>query len=184
MSEPPATSTIPMWFYPLQFLLSDFRLLKLSFLLLTGCMIVEELRLCLRTRPTLLSVSKKDLEPSHFPEVLVCPQPGFDVAELQSLGYNQTFRYTFGLSREDRLVGWTGNQAELNITEVIRRISIIKDEEDCPTLLTKFKETGGGQISLTPHLTRALYPHGRCCRQGLVSWLGLKLFRLQVQSPS
>ena len=90
------------------------------------------------------------------------------MAELQRLGYNQTFGFAFSLSQEDNLVGWTGNHTELTVTEVIRRITVMKDTEDCPTLTATFKVAGQRSLSfMTARLTRALYPHGRCCRYSL-----------------
>ena len=167
-------------------ILSDFRLLKFCVILLTCWLILEELWLCLHTRPTLLSVSKARLEASHLPDVLVCPLPGFDVAQLQQLGYNQTYQYTFGLSKEGNLIGWTGNETEGSIKEIAKKISVMKEETDCPSVVATFQVNGErSSISLTAAITRALYPHGRCCRH----CRNLQTFRerpvlLQVQSPS
>ena len=58
-----------------------------------------------------------------------------------------------------------GNQTELDVSQVVERISVIKSVSDCPELYAAFRVNQtivSEKISM--NLTRVKYPNGRCCR--------------------
>ena len=54
-----------------------FRFLKFSFFLVTAYFLYQELVLFL-SKPTFISISKYEIQPSNFPDILICPLAGFD----------------------------------------------------------------------------------------------------------
>ena len=128
-------------------LFEDYRMLKFCFLILTLYLLAEELRAYLILKPTLTSLSQDRLKPSHFPNILICPIPSFDLGELQSLGYEHSHDYTMGVSPFYQSDGWVGNQSVMGAAEISQRISIIKTIQDCPEIIGQFY-VGKGEVRL------------------------------------
>ena len=152
----------------LYFILKDYKILKVSFMILTSYLLIDEMRVFLITKPTLTSVTQTNIRPESFPDILICPQQAFDLNSLHNLGYKLSFYYGLGYQSGDRLVtGWIGNQTDKNVTEVADEISNIKSLDDCPKTFGKFKINGKYKlrtVALGLELTRVSYPNGRCCR--------------------
>ena len=91
-------------------LFKDYRILKFCFLLLTVYLLAEEFISYFILKPTLTSLSQEKLKPSHFPELMICPIPSFDLSALQGLGYEHSYDYTLGVSVYYQSDGWIGNQ--------------------------------------------------------------------------
>lgn len=125
----------------------------------------EELYVFLHIKPTLTSVTQTFITTKQFPDVLICPEQAFELNLLNTLGYSRSLYYGLGQSDDTRLIGWLGNQTELNITQIVNKISKIKTLEDCPEVIAKFKIDGRLEdVPLSVNLTRVKYPNGRCCR--------------------
>ena len=143
-----------------------FRFLKFSFILITSYFLYQEIVLFL-SKPTFISISKYKIQPSNFPDMLICPLSGFDQAELRRLGYENSFYYSIGFMRDDKALGWSGTDPSLNGKDIIQRISVMKTIQDCP-VITMASFASEGKIRTermdTFSLTRAMYPNGRCCK--------------------
>ena len=87
----------------------EYRILKLFFFLLTLYLLIEEFVTFLIRKPTLTSLSQETLKPSHFPDILICPAPSFELTSLQQLGYEHSYDYTLGYSTWYKSDGWIGN---------------------------------------------------------------------------
>ena len=152
----------------LTFVLKDYKILKISFMVLTSYLLIDEMRNFLVTKPTFTSVTQTKIKPDSFPNILICPEQAFDLNSLHSFGYRLSFYYGLGSISGDSLVtGWLGNQTEKNTTEVADKISSLKSLKDCPEIFGRFKINGKFRLKTTKlilELTRVLYPNGRCCR--------------------
>ena len=147
------------------FLYKDYRVLKWSFTVLTVYLLMYELYNCFVTKPTFQSVTQFPLGPRYFPDIVLCPRESFLLEELTLLGYEMSYYYTFGKLHNDSGLGWAGRHSQLNVSDVIDRISVIKSVSDCPELRAVFKDDEKiEEIQLEMNLTRVMYPNGRCCR--------------------
>ena len=72
--------------YPLSILCT---ILALSFL-------TYEFYIFIFKKPTLISTKKIHLWENIFPEVSICPEPAFSLADLNSNGYNGVYMYYVG----------------------------------------------------------------------------------------
>ena len=149
------------------YILKDYRLVKICFIVLTCDLLYEEIHVWLVRKPTLTSVTTSNIRPETFPDILLCPEQAFDLHSLNKIGYKFSFYYGVGYISNDRLkTGWLGNQTDMNITEVVNKISNVKTVDDCPEVVAKFND--GGRLKDTPlrlNLSKVIYPfHGRCCR--------------------
>ena len=154
--------------YCLYHLWLRFRFLKFSFFLITSYFLYQELVLFL-SKPTFISISKYKIQPSNFPDILICPLSGFDQAELRRLGYSESFAYAMGSLKDQKSLGWRGTDPSLNVKDITTRISVMKTTQDCPVVIYttassemdgKFRKEKMNSVSLT----RAIYPNGRCCK--------------------
>ena len=149
----------------LTFVLKDYKILKISFMVLTSYLLIDEIRVFLVTKPTLTSVTQTNIKPEDFPVVLICPKQGFDLQSLHKLGYPYSTFYGRGIINSTKnQISWVGNQTKMNVTEVINQVSTFKSLKDCPIVEGKLKRNGTRYIILDVELTRAMYPNGRCCR--------------------
>ena len=48
------------------------------------------------SKPTHSSNTKKRLKPEHFPDLIICPFPGFDLEKLEKYGYMSSFHFMTG----------------------------------------------------------------------------------------
>ena len=155
-----------MKFSVFNFLWKDFRLLKISFIIIGAYFLYDEFKLLIVDKPTIITVTRSRLAPHHFPDIWVCPLRGYDEQELRKIGFNNSRDYTIGSYGDRNHVGWLGNTTGLTTGDIIRRISTIKTTDDCPSVLAKFEIRGMLEIRSFPNstLTRPIHPNGRCCR--------------------
>ena len=143
----------------------DHRLLKFSFVLLTGYLLFDELLLFFSSKPTLTTQIQTSLQTKHFPEAVICSSPSYDQARLSSLGYEHSHDFSLGVIDGEHLRGWSGNQSDQTVGNILNQVSIIKTEDDCPSVKVKFQRKGKIiKSKLSLKLTRPVYPHGRCCQ--------------------
>ena len=69
-------------------LYKDYRILKVSFTVLTVYLLSYELYNYFVTRPTFQSVTQTEIGPGYFPDILLCPRESFNLDQLQQLGRN------------------------------------------------------------------------------------------------
>ena len=69
-------------------LYKDYRILKVSFTVLTVYLLMYELDNFFVTRPTFQSVTQTEIGPGYFPDILLCPRESFNLEQLQQLGRN------------------------------------------------------------------------------------------------
>lgn len=67
-------------------LYKDYRILKVSFTVLTVYLLLYELDNYFVTRPTFQSVTQTEVGPGYFPDILLCPRQSFSLEQLQQLG--------------------------------------------------------------------------------------------------
>ena len=77
-------------------------------MILTVCLICQELVTFTIEKPTTTSTEKRELETSDLPEVVFCLDPAFDAEKLTRFGYDAG-TYFRGSSNKGDLVGWIGN---------------------------------------------------------------------------
>ena len=149
----------------LRSILKDNRVIKICFIALTSYLLFTEMVVFLVSKPTLTSVTQRNMKPEDFPVFLICPKQGFDLQSLHKLGYPYSTFYGRGIINSTKnQISWVGNQTKLNVTEVIKQVSTIKTLKDCPIVEAKLNRNGTRYIKLHVELTRAMYPNGRCCR--------------------
>ena len=157
--------SVVMW---LKVLLKDFRIIKLLFLAMTLYLLCDELLLFFLKRPTVISFAEKPLGLNSFPEIVICSKSGFHQKSLELLGYDGALNYRRGTPRDNSFIGWFGSQPsalDRDRDSFLRNISDIKTLEDCPDLLANFVLNGTFVTrNFSFSLTRAVYPHGQCCR--------------------
>ena len=148
------------------FIFKDYRILKICFMALTSYLLIEEMIVFLVIKPTLTSLTQTNIKPETFPEILICPEPAFDLDALTRYGYRLNLYYSLGISDVNRLlIGWLGNQTDINVNKVADDISKIKTIADCPQLVAKFEIDGNlVDIPVRFNLTKVKFPTGRCCR--------------------
>ena len=142
--------------------------IKIGFVLLTSYLLLEEFYIFFIVRPTLTTQTKSRITPLDFPEIIICPIPSFSQEELLSVGYENSYKYAIGITEEahDEIIrGWTGNQSQLNVKEVKKKVSIIQDVADCPETKVDISVEGvTSKIKLDMELSHNIYPKGICCK--------------------
>ena len=78
--------------------------------ILTALLTFKELFSFAVTRPTITYQEEKELDRSDLPEVVVCPDPGFDSDDLRKHGYEKTYSYYRGSADGSKFLGWNGGQ--------------------------------------------------------------------------
>ena len=143
----------------------EYRIFNLCFAIFTSYLLIDELKLYFIYKPTFTSILQTKLKPEHFPNILICSYPSYDLEELQSIGYDHSYDYSSGLSKEGDLIGWRGNNSDDNITAITQKLSVLRTVQDCPQIKAKFEQKGMMvKKTLSRDLSRAVYPNGRCCR--------------------
>lgn len=143
----------------------EYRIFNLGFAIFTSYLLIDELKLYFIYKPTFTSIVQTKLKPGHFPNILICPYPSYDLEELQSIGYDHSYDYSSGLSEEGNLIGWRGNNTEDDLAAITHNLSVIRTLQDCPQIKAKFEQNGiMVKKTLSRQLSRAVYPNGRCCR--------------------
>ena len=143
----------------------EYRIFNLCFAIFTSYLLIDELKLYFISKPTFTSIVQTKLKPEHFPNILICSYPSYDLEQLQSIGYEHSYDYSSGLSEEGDLIGWRGNNSEDHIADITHNLSVIRTLQDCPQIKAKFEQKGiMVKKKLSSKLSRAVYPNGRCCR--------------------
>ena len=131
----------------------DFRILKFAFIMMTAYLLYEELNLFFTKRPTVTSFTEEELNPSTFPEIMICSNNGFSQKWLNIYGYGDSFQYRKGVPRDKSFIGWFGPEpSKLDREIFLRNISRIKTVEDCPQLLANFVINGTFKESFTEYM--------------------------------
>ena len=111
---------------------------KIFFLVLSLLFIGQELYTFFILKPTLNTKVKTHFTKDDFPIFTICPNPAFDMEEMNNLGYPDIYSYKTGLDtgpdhNSSTIKGWDANQAD-SVENVSRKISLIKTVKDCPDL--------------------------------------------------
>ena len=143
---------------------------------LTALLIFKELFSFSVTRPTNTYEEEKQLERSDLPEVVVCPDPGFDLDDLRRHGYEKTYSYYRGSADGAKFLGWNGGEKAENLSsqEILDDVLIVDNRlsgEDTATVEgKKFIKVGGYTNSdidfevTSPIIALRIlvFPYGRC----------------------
>ena len=112
------------------------------------------------SKPTHTSKTMINLQPNHFPDILICPFPAYDLHNLARYGYMTSRMFLRGRIRGTKLLGWTGNSS-LTVEEIVNDVSTLKTLDDCPFVLAMFEHF---HEELEVSLTMLDKFHGRCCK--------------------
>lgn len=149
------------------FILRDYKIIKVCFTILTMYMLYDELYIFFIIKPTLSSVSKSQLRPHNYPDIIICPVPGFDQNAIARLGYDSSYYYSMG-KLGDGWFGWFGNETGIeheHTTAHAGDFFMFKSSADCPQIGAKFRTAEKLQSeSFEMFLMRGIFPNGRCCR--------------------
>ena len=143
----------------------NFALIKLFFALLTSYLLYEEFFTFWIEKPTYTSSSKVRIGPQDFPDITICPFPSWNQQELVKLGYAQSFEYTKGKLDKSTMFGWRGNSTGISLDNVFDKISILKNQTECPFTRVMMRSEGREIfIEVKFKLTSLYHPSGRCCK--------------------
>ena len=144
-----------------------FLFLKIIFALLSGCLLIQELITFFFTRPTFSSTSRSEMQPHHYPDIVVCPFQGFDQQKLIEAGYWTSYDFFLGEIKDAGGFGWNGSNSTTN--NVVHNVTVIRHSQDCPVLKVKLmsKERKIIRKVLKMMPSQISHPSGRCCR-GLI----------------
>ena len=143
----------------------NFALIKLFFALLTSYLLYEELFTFWIEKPTYTSSSKVKIGPQDFPDITICPFPSWNQQELVELGYAQSFEYSKGKLDESTMFGWSGNSTGISPENVFDKISILKNQTECPFTRVMMRSEGREIFNEVKFKLTSLYhPSGRCCK--------------------
>ena len=67
-----------------KYLLKDYKILKLIFTILGFYLIAEEFCTFFVRKPTYTSYERREISGEDFPEIMLCPEPSFDLNALKS----------------------------------------------------------------------------------------------------
>ena len=143
----------------------NFALMKIFFVLFTSFLLYNELITFWIEKPTYTSSSKVKMAPQDFPDITICPFPSWNMQEMLKLGYAHSFDYSMGYLANTSMTGWSGNATEDTSEIVIEKISILKNQTECPFTRAKMITEGKAKfIPLEFVLTSLYHPSGRCCK--------------------
>ena len=107
---------------------------KFFFLVISILLIGEELYNFFILKPTLYTKVKNHSIKDEFPIFTVCPNPAFDLKEMNKLGYSDIYSYKTGLDYTASIIkGWDAKQTD-SVKNVSRKISLLKSVKDCPDM--------------------------------------------------
>jgi hypothetical protein len=137
--------------------------LKTIFGGLTLYLIHKEFQVFL-TKPTFTSRTNEYLKPNLKPDIIICPQPGFDQKALAQHGYFNSFQYSMGLYVSGSKMWWNLN-SKIGPIKLIEEISTIKRSSVYPVSWLKIKyENEFEYLYVNYTFTRTIHPYGRCLR--------------------
>ena len=143
----------------------NFAIIKLFFVLFTSFLLYEEFFTFWVEKPTHTSSSKVVIGPKDFPDITICPFPSWNQQELVKLGYGQSFEYSKGKLYESAMFGWSGNSTGIPLESVFDKISILKNQTECPFTRILLRSKGREIFKeLEFKLTPLCHPSGRCCK--------------------
>ena len=143
----------------------NFAVIKLFFVLFTSFLLYEEFFTFWVEKPTHTTSSKVVTGPKDFPDITICPFPSWNQQELVNLGYLNMFDYSKGKLHESPMFGWSGNSTGISLESVIDKISILKNQTECPFTRVKMWSEGREIFKEVEFKLTSLYhPSGRCCK--------------------
>ena len=148
----------------------DFRFLKLFFILIASCLIIDLFYTFVVLRPTFTSNERRVMNVEDFPDIILCPEPSVDPFAVESRGYGEQFDYFLGWNGTDlKQIGWAGNNKSEDTKMVSQSISVLKSEKQCPSGNGSYIYFGAQTDKLEWEavkfsLTKALTPYHKCCK--------------------
>ena len=125
-------------------------------------LIYNKLLLYMKERPTHSTHQQTDILSSHIPIIRVCPQPGLDLNQVTSSGYETLYSYFAGFQTEEEVnfIGWKG-KSKSHPLDILEENSIVKNASDLVESAT-FHGHGVEKIDSLVQLEKAMYPFGQC----------------------
>ena len=87
-----------------------FDMIGTVFFILGVYLICYEFLLYLKEKPTHSTQQEIELQSSHIPVIRICLQPGLDLNQVSSAGYESLYAYFTGFATEEEgnFIGWKG----------------------------------------------------------------------------
>ena len=151
----------------------DFRVLKIIFIVIASCLIIDLFHTFVVVRPTFTSNEMRKIKAEDFPDIILCPEASVVTHALESRGYDagEHYWYFLGFNNINSLkqIGWAGNNKSEDAKMVARKISVLKSEKQCPSGNGSFIYYGAATDKLEVkmvqfNLTKALTPYHKCCK--------------------
>jgi hypothetical protein len=138
-----------------------FDLIGTTFFLLGIYLIYNEFMLYLKERPTHLTHQEIEIQPSHIPIIRICLQPGLDLNQLTSTGYETLYSYFAGFETEEEIkfIGWKGN-SNRHPSDFLEHIAIVKNASNLIES-AKFYGRSDEKLDGNVQLEKAMYPYGQ-----------------------
>ena len=74
----------------------DYGFLKVIFTFFAAYLIFEELYIYVVLKPTYTTISKREMKPEDFPDIMLCPEPAIDIEAATAKGYEGIDEYYMG----------------------------------------------------------------------------------------
>ena len=100
--------------------------------------------------------------PHMFPNIFVCPQPGYNMDALHFHGYSTPFWYYNGIDKHFTFIGWNGNRGRTH-TNVSESLLTLTQSSVLPSIQLNILEKH--EMTLKDAkigFSKELFPFGRC----------------------
>ena len=128
--------------------------------LLTTFLLTQELYTFAIVKPTSTAKEEEQLKASDIPDVVVCPDPGFNSSAFEKHGYMHFATYYRGSMDGDKFVGWNGNRNESS-QDILE--DVLSAGRNVQSLLSSasFRRDNVDYVGAEIELRTLAYPHGR-----------------------
>ena len=128
---------------------------------LTIFLITQELYNFAITKPTSTAKEEEQLRASDIPEVVVCPDPGFNSSAFEKHGYMHLGTYYRGSMDGDKFVGWNGN-GNKSSQDILEDIFLAGGNIQSLLSYATFRRDNVDYVGANIEVKTLAYPHGRC----------------------
>ena len=163
--------------------IKDYNIIKTFFILIASYFIFEQVYMCFVLKPTLTYSTSRNMKFVDLPEIILCPEPSYDIEAAKLRGYNGIEFYYYGVKSFDiggkyEPIGWAGSIKSESVRRVAEELSVLKSADDCPKRYHSYLWFEDGSDTFGNFkLTKALYPYHICCK--LIPPIKTKPIRVQ-----
>ena len=129
--------------------------------LLTVFLLAQEVYNFAITRPTSTAKEEEQLKASDIPDVVVCPEPGFNSSAFEKHGYLQLGTYYRGSMDGDKFVGWNGD-GKKSSQEILENVLSAGRHFQSLMSSASFRQDNTDYVGAEIEVRTFAYPQGRC----------------------